>query len=190
MIIEQLFNNRALRHDSTAIAYFYFDFTDLAKRSVDNALRRLVLQLSRQGSVPHETLKQQYDRCSGLTIPNYPDLLVILKKHLGMFDCTYLVLDALDEAEDHDHVSALVETICTWSNAQLHVLITSQTRPVFERRFTSLKNSYRFTIDKDTPSADIKLYISNELASRREFHGWKPQWAEITDLIVEKSAGM
>ncbi|KAF7362625.1 Ankyrin repeat domain-containing protein 50 [Mycena venus] len=190
MIIQQLFNNRALQNDSMAIAYFYFDFTNLAKQSVDNALRRLVLQLSRQSPAPYKTLKQQYDRCNGLTIPNYLELLVILQKHLAMFDCTYLILDALDEAEDHDHVSDFVETICAWPNTQLHILITSQIRPVFEKRFTLLKNLSQITIHKDTPSADIRLYISSELALRREFQGWKSKWAEITDSIMEKSAGM
>jgi hypothetical protein len=159
---------------------------------VDNALRRLVLQLSCQTPTPYELLQQHYDISKGLTIPTYLELLEILRKLLGMFGRTYLILDALDESktEDHSRVADLVVAICSWPDIQLHVLVTSQARRVFEKRFLLLENLSRITIQMKKTSHDIRSYISHELKSRDEFESWQPQWAQIINSIVEKSAGM
>jgi hypothetical protein len=190
MIIQQLFNNRASLTNSTGIAYFYFDFADLAKQSVDNALRRLVLQLSRQSPTSYETLRQQFDLCKGLTVPTYAELLVILQKLLGMFGRTYLILDALDESNEQDRVADFIETISAWSGIQLHVLVTSQSRRIFDLKFSSLENLSRIAIHAEMTADDIRLYLCNELASRDELQLWKPKWAQIVDSILHKSAGM
>ncbi|KAF7340364.1 p-loop containing nucleoside triphosphate hydrolase [Mycena venus] len=194
MIIEQLFKDQASLNDinSTAIAYFYFDFTDLDKQSVENALRRLVLQLSRQSPVPYATLAQHYDSCKGQTVPTYLELLVILEKLLRILGRTYLVLDALNECktEDHDRVVHLIHRMSEWSDIQLHVLVTSQPLDIFEKMFLSLKKLSRIRIHADTASDDIRLYISNELASKSELRRWKPEWGQIMNYITQKSAGM
>ncbi|KAF7365653.1 Ankyrin repeat-containing domain protein [Mycena venus] len=194
MIIEQLFKDQASHNniDSTAVAYFYFDFTDLGRQSVENALRRLVLQLSHQSPVPYATLVQHYNSCKGQTVPTYLELLIILEKLLRTLGRTYLVLDALDECktEDQDRVVDLIHKISGWSDIQLHVLVTSQPRDVFEKTFLSLKKLSRIRIQADTASDDIRLYISNELVSKSELQIWKPEWGQITNYITQKSAGM
>ncbi|KAF8199794.1 hypothetical protein K438DRAFT_2112069 [Mycena galopus ATCC 62051] len=189
MIIEQLFKDRATLNstDSTAIAYFYFE---LGQQSVESALRRLILQLSSQG--PYQILNEQHQLCKGQTVPNYSELLLILEKLLLMFGRTYLVLDALDECktEDYDRVAKFVATISAWSHIQLHVLITSQSRDVFENALLPLRNLSRIIPQKDTTSDDIRLYVSNELASRSDLQLWKSESGRITNYIVDKSAGM
>jgi hypothetical protein len=190
MIIERLFKDRASL-DDIAVAYFYFDFTDLSKQSVDNALRRLVLQLSRQSPVPYETLAQHYDSCKGQTIPTYTELLVILEKLLRTLGRTYLILDALDECKtsDHDRIVDFIQKIRAWSDIQLHVLVTSQPREIFEKKLLSLRLS-RIAIHADTMSDDIRLYTSNELASKSELQHWLTESEQIIDYITDKSAGM
>jgi hypothetical protein len=191
MIIEQLFNDRASLKsiDSTAIAYFYFD---LGQQSMESALCRLLLQLSCQSLTACEALSQHYALCNGQSVPKYSELLVILEKMLGMFGRTYLVLDALDECrtEDYDRVAGFVATISRWQHLELHALITSQPRDVFEKTFLPLRSLTRIAPHKDTTSDDIRLYISNELVSRTELQFWKAESGRITDYIVHKCAGM
>ncbi|KAF7365665.1 HET-domain-containing protein [Mycena venus] len=192
MIIHQLIEDRASSNgiDSTAIAYFYFDFTDSAKQSVEKLVHSLVLQLSHQSPAPYVTLAQKYDLCKGQTIPPYSELLTILEELMKMFSHTYFILDALDECADHDHAMNLIKRISFWSDIQVHILVTSQPRDVFETKFLSLKILVQITIQADTTSHDIELYISKELASKSELQIWKSEWAHITNYITHKSAGM
>ncbi|KAF7365666.1 p-loop containing nucleoside triphosphate hydrolase [Mycena venus] len=194
MIIEQLFNDRAslTNTDSTAIAFFYFDFADPDTQSVEQALRRLVLQLSCQSPAPYATLHQEYKLCDGQTVPTYLKLLEILEKLLRRLGDTYLILDALDEckAADHDRLVDFIRKLSGWSDFQLHVLVTSQPRDIFEKAFMLLQNLSQITIHAYTTSDDIRLYISNELASKSELQLWKPEWGHITTYITNKSAGM
>lgn len=194
MIIEQLFKDRASLNDinSTAISYFYFDFTDSGTQSVEYALRRLVLQLSCQSPAPYATLHREYKSCHGQTVPTYLKLLEVLEKLLIRFRRTYLILDALDEckAADQDRVMDFIQKISTWSNIQLHVLCTSQPRDIFEKRFMLLQNLSQITIHAYTTSNDIKLYILKELTSKSELQLWKPEWGHIMTCIMQKSAGM
>jgi hypothetical protein len=194
LIIERLFKNRASLNeiDSTAIAYFYFDLTDLGTQSVENALRRLVLQLSRQSPVPYTTLTQHYDSCKGQTVPTYSELLVILEKLLRTLGHTYLIIDALNECKtsDHDRIVDFIQKVSSWSNVQLHILVTSQACNVFEKGFLSLNTSSRITIDAEIISDDIKLYISEALTSSSELRAWKLERNYITNCITNKSAGM
>ncbi|KAJ7870240.1 ankyrin repeat-containing domain protein [Mycena leptocephala] len=85
-VIEELFKHRG---NNTAIAYFYFDFSDDSKQSMEIALRRLVLQLSRT------------------EVPTWAELLDLLQKLLQELGCTYLILDALDECGNYDIIATL-----------------------------------------------------------------------------------
>ncbi|KAJ7851183.1 hypothetical protein B0H13DRAFT_2674322 [Mycena leptocephala] len=157
-VIEELFKHRG---NNTAIAYFHFDFSDDRKQSMEIALRRLVLQLSR--------------RC--------PKLLQEL-------ECTYLILDALDECRDYDVITRFVQTITAWSGIRLHVLITSQPRDIFETSFSSLRNLLRIPIQKNTTSEDIDLFVKSTLASNKMLKAWGSKSATIIARIIQKSNGM
>ncbi|KAF7365660.1 HET-like protein [Mycena venus] len=192
MIIEQLFEEQVqpTNNNPIAIVYFYFDFADSAMQSIEHALRRLVLQLSRQSPVPHEILNQYYESHQGQKVPSYLELLAILERLLRAIGRTYLVLDALDECADHDRVMDFIARISACLDVQLHILVTSQSRNVFEKTFLLLKTLSRITIQADTTSDDIRLYISKELASKNELQLWNSEWAHITNYITYKSAGM
>jgi hypothetical protein len=122
----------------------------------------------------------------------WDELLVLLEKLLKDLDRTYLILDALDECrtEDHDLIVDFVRTILDWSAVRLHVLVTSQPRGIFENGFTVLQNVHRITMQEDTISHDIELYVSNELSSKSALAHWKSNFEQILSHIVNKSAGM
>ncbi|KAJ7830975.1 ankyrin repeat-containing domain protein [Mycena leptocephala] len=87
-VIEELFMRRG---NNTAIAYFYFDFSDDSKQNMEIALCRLVLQLSRpDGS-------------------DWAELLDLLQKLLQQLGRTYLILDALDECGNYDIIATFVQ---------------------------------------------------------------------------------
>ncbi|KAJ7878084.1 hypothetical protein B0H13DRAFT_1631362, partial [Mycena leptocephala] len=144
-VIEELFKHRG---NNTAIAYFHFDFSDDRKQSMEIALRRLVLQLSRRCPVSYRTLANSYEASSGEKLPTYAELLVLLQKLLQELECTYLILDALDECRDYDVIARFVQTITAWSGIRLHVLITSQPRDIFETVLAHSETSSEFPFRK------------------------------------------
>jgi hypothetical protein len=195
VVIDQLFKDRTSignKNSGTAIAYFYFDFGGGDKQLMEHALRRLVLQLSAQCPIPYDMLLKYYDLYDGQKVPTWDELLVLLEKLLKDLDRTYLILDALDECrtEDHDLIVDFVRTILDWSAVRLHVLVTSQPRGIFENGFTVLQNVHRITMQEDTISHDIELYVSNELSSKSALAHWKSNFEQILSHIVNKSAGM
>ena len=195
MVIDQLFKDRTSignKNSGTAIAYFYFDFGGGDKQLMEHALRRLVLQLSAQCSIPYDMLLKYYELYDGQKVPTWDELLVLLEKLLKDLDRTYLILDALDECrtEDHDLIVDFVQKILDWSAVRLHVLVTSQPRRTFENGFASLPKFGRITMQEDTISRDIELYVSNKLSSKSALEHWKYNSEQIIFHIVKKSAGM
>ncbi|KAJ7898904.1 hypothetical protein B0H14DRAFT_3852971 [Mycena olivaceomarginata] len=74
-VIKQLFADARLFDDGEksrppAVAFFYFDFRDKERQSVESALRRIVLQLSAQ----YRALDEQYKLSNGQKLPSYEDL--------------------------------------------------------------------------------------------------------------------
>ncbi|KAJ7815121.1 ankyrin repeat-containing domain protein [Mycena leptocephala] len=186
-VIEELFKHRG---NNTAIAYFYFDFSDDSKQSTEIALRRLVLQLSRQCPVSYRTLSNNYEASSGQTVPTWAELLDLLQKLLQELGRTYLILDALDECGNYDIIATFVQRITAWSGIRLHVLITSQPRDIFETSFSSLENILRIPIQKNTTSEDIDLFVTSTLASSKMLKAWESKSATIISRILQKSNGM
>jgi hypothetical protein len=154
------------------------------------ALRRLVLQLSRRCPVSYRTLANSYEASSGEKLPTYAEILVLLQKLLQELECTYLILDALDECRNYDIIARFVQTITAWSGIRLHVLITSQPRDIFETSFSSLGNLLRIPIQKNTTSEDIDLFVKSTLASNKMLKAWGSKSATIIARIIQKSNGM
>ncbi|KAJ7261419.1 ankyrin repeat-containing domain protein [Mycena rebaudengoi] len=160
-IIEHLFQDRqtlGLKH-STTIAYFYFDFGDSRKQFVENAIRRLILKISAQCPKPYETLQGYHSTYSGQKGLTHQQLLTLLQKLLGELGRTYIVLDALDEcsAKDHQILVEFIQTILSWAEVRLHILVTSQRREIFTETFPSLERYSGIVLEEEIIARDIQL---------------------------------
>ncbi|KAJ7208577.1 ankyrin repeat-containing domain protein [Mycena pura] len=188
-VIEQL--SQRLDH-KTAIAYFYFEFIDNSKQSMEIALRRLILQLSRQCPNPHGMLSEKHHMShgQGVTVPSWIDLLALLRNLLSELHRAYIILDALDECDNYDQIVTFVQKIVSWPSIRLHVLVASQPRDIFATGFASLDNLLKIRIQKDMTSHDITLFVSSSLASSSRLKAWKSKSDTITSRIVGRSAGM
>ncbi|KAJ7274616.1 ankyrin repeat-containing domain protein [Mycena rebaudengoi] len=193
-VIEQLFQDRAAhdRQNCTAIAYFYFDFGDSSKQFIENAIRRLILQISAQCPNPNKTLLHHYQTYNGQKDLTRQQLLTLLKTLLGELGRTYLVLDALDECrpEDHHILVDFVQTVLSWVEVHLHIVVTSQARTIFTKKFISLERYSQIVLQEEMTSRDIRLYISSQLALRSELEHWKSKSDLLVPFILKKSAGM
>ncbi|KAJ6488352.1 hypothetical protein DFH09DRAFT_1003879 [Mycena vulgaris] len=184
-VISQLVADQHLFDDPKkipALAFFYFDFRN--SHTVEDALRRIILQLSAQSSQAYRALEEQYIlKSKGQTLPTYQELQKLLYDLLEDFGRTYIVLDALDECKDSEH-PRLVEFISRlqmWTQTPLHVLITSQPRRIFTEGF---KDVMRIELKAHVTQPDIGLFVDNQLRAL-------PSWTHrAANRIVNKSNGM
>ncbi|SLM37407.1 P-loop containing nucleoside triphosphate hydrolase [Lasallia pustulata] len=83
-----------------AVAYFYFDFNDVAKQKSDKMIRSLITQLSRQSKKKLnklEALFSFYD--NGERQPDVEKLLIVLKEVVEGFDETICIQSSLVDAD-------------------------------------------------------------------------------------------
>ncbi|KAF8193068.1 hypothetical protein K438DRAFT_1674666, partial [Mycena galopus ATCC 62051] len=189
-VIKELFGGKTqLAPWPPAVAFFYFDFRDREAQSVEIALRRIVLQLSAQSPYPYRTLDNQYRLSRGQKLPSYQDLCKMLRELLDELGRTYIILDALDECADGDssRLVSLISELNAWTQTPLHLLITSQPRDIFTKRFKGLNC---ITLEVNVTQPDIEFFIANELQSNSNLQIWQPCAAQVAEQITRKSSGM
>jgi hypothetical protein len=97
-----------------SVAYFYFDFRDVDKRSRRNLLASIVVQLSTRSNPFCDILARLYEaHDNGARQPGDQDLTQCLKEMLTLPDQgpVYLIMDALDECPDTSDVPSAREQV-------------------------------------------------------------------------------
>jgi hypothetical protein len=191
-VIEKLIKDQQLLIDlgqTSAVAFFYFDFKDKACQSVKVALRHLVLQLSAQSPHPCKALETEWGLSKGQVWPSYRDLQHILKELLRGFGRTYIVLDALDECEEteFEELICLITKLRGWTETPLHLLITSQLRTLFTDAFGDVTHIY---LEPTVMERDIRLFVEGELRGNSKMKMWAANVDKIVEQVVLKSSGM
>ncbi|KAJ7111250.1 ankyrin repeat-containing domain protein [Mycena epipterygia] len=187
IVIRKLFDDRKSSLGSiSSIGYFYFDFRDEKKQIVEIMLRSIILQLSAQSPKPYTVLEQAYNSSKGQTLPTYQNLLDILDQLFQEFNHTYIILDALDECNEHELVVQLISRLRGQNKGPLHLLFTSQSREIFTAAFDGVPH---LLLGPQTTWDDIGHFVASELQSKRLKH-WARHTTEITTKVLEKSDGM
>jgi hypothetical protein len=150
------------------------------------ALQSIILQLSAQSSKLYSALEQEFKSSQGQTLPTYDKLLGILKELLSDSTHTYIVLDALDECNEHQVLVQLIMQLRDWTTQSLHLLFTSQPREIFAEPF---KGALLVILTPDITHNDIQRFINSELHSLS--HLTRHMRAEeIVIKVAKKSNGM
>ncbi|KAL8851698.1 MAG: hypothetical protein Q9221_003429 [Calogaya cf. arnoldii] len=124
-IIQEMITNCRSLPDS-APAYFYFDFRELRKRTVDGCLRSLISQLVSRKDYHSPSLHGLHERCErGRMQPTTELLLSTLRDILQDIPETFIILDALDECGEVEHLLASISELLSRTTTDLHMLFTS-----------------------------------------------------------------
>ncbi|KAF7349468.1 Zinc finger, ZZ-type [Mycena sanguinolenta] len=190
-VIQHLFQQRThFTAHAPTVAFFYFDFRYKETQSIENVLRRIVLQLSAESPHPHKTLDDQYQLSKGQKLPTYLELRGVFQKLIKECGRTYIVLDALDECDPggFKKLIELVSLMKTWTETPLHLMITSQTRDIFSGSFTGISH---ITLKANAmQKEDIKCFVTSALRTNPDLQAWKPCRTLVVERITEKSNGM
>jgi hypothetical protein len=198
-VIEDLLFNQSINGTLNLLVYFYFDLNDQSKRSGDNLLRSLILQLSRQSQAAFDILQElhnstgagwsSFDQCTS-SQPSTEQLLQTLFSMIRRLGRIYIVLDGVDESSDREatlaHISEIIS--CVPSNASLFV--TSRDERDICISFEKL-NPTCLPIHGAEVENDIRLFIDQSLHNEPALSKWSENLrADIRSTLINGARGM
>ncbi|KAH9173157.1 hypothetical protein EDB89DRAFT_1905449 [Lactarius sanguifluus] len=186
-----------------SMAYFYFDFRDIDKRSRRNLLPSLLLQLSARSDPFCDVLSRLYKtHDDGARHPSDSALMYCLKEMLTLPDQgpIYLILDALDECPNtsgvpsfREQVLDLVKDLVDLRLPSLHICVTS--RPEVDIRDTlGSAASHSISLhDERGQKEDIAEYVESVVHSDsvRSIRRWRDADKDLViKTLSERADGM
>ena len=189
-VIEEV-KNRCKENPGFALAYFYFDFTDLAKQKTSSLIRSFLTQLSSQLFVYPDVLVKLHAAChGGSQQASTSDLVKALKSVIGNFHHVYFIIDALDECTDQKELLKVLREIADWKLHNLHVLATSRRERYIEEGLNQIISS-EMNVDSDRVDEDIRCYLRTTLENDHRFQIWtREEQQEIQRTMMERANGM
>lgn len=196
-IIEDL--NQTISLPETLL-YFYFDFNDIKKQSLNNMVRSLISQLYYRLESTREEVDSLFSSCENeCRQPTTESLCSLFLRSIKQADRVLIVLDALDECKTRkgDQTEGLLSWIRGFLDSELinvHLLVTS--RPEQDIK-TALEARMRtegiIPLQSELLVSDIHAYIRARLREDDGFMRWRDRpevQNEIETRLAEKAHGM
>ena len=192
-IIDAVFEHCSSGPDMVCV-YFFFDFNDLDKRHPEKMLRSLITQVSLQDPNPSQPLNSLYNDCDkGNRQPLHDSLLLTFKQMLRPFSEIFLVIDALDECSDREHLLQILIAIVGWDFENFHILVTSRLEQDLRTAIDNLNGHKEIRIQSQVINEDIRAYVHDRLHMDPTLQRWRRSaniQSEIETSLMEKACGM
>ena len=186
-----------------SMAYFYFDFRDVDKRSRRNLLPSLLLQLSARSDPFCDILSRLYKaHDDGARQPSDSALMRCLQDMLTFPDQgpIYLVLDGLDECPNTSGVPSFREQVLDFVNElvdlrlpSLHICVTSRPEVDIRDALESVASHSVSLHDESGQQKDIAAYVESVVHSNssRAIRRWRDDDKELViKTLSERADGM
>lgn len=189
-IIHEVISNHQLEPE-IAVAYFYFNFSDLDKKRTEKLIRSLIVQLLAQCQNLPESLESAYSHSqNGQNQPTIKELTKLLHQMVKMFKSTYILLDALDECTDRKDLLELIEEIIDWNMDSLHLLGTSRKESDITKSLEPL-NPSQLCIQSKLVDPDIRIHVLKKLSNDPLLRKWPANvQKEIENALTRGANGM
>jgi len=200
-IIEDVKNTRAAR--SSLIAYYYFDFKDASKRSLNGLLRSLLFQLGDDDERCRDILYQVYLTCrDGSEQPSDAALVKCLETMLDLPGQLpiFIIIDALDECPSNtgtpsarEEVLDFVENVVGSNHSNLFLCITSRPEQDIQTVLNPLTSAtYRVSLHEEVGQwGDINSYVWSFVHKDRSMRRWREEDRELViTTLSERARGM
>jgi hypothetical protein len=185
------------------MAYFYFDFRDIDKRSLHNLLPSFLDQLSARSDPFCDILSRLYKtHDDGARQPSDRSLIRCLMEMLGHPDQSpvYLTLDALDECPRtsglpsvRQQVLDLVKDLVDLRLPGLHICVTSRPEVDIKDALEDIVSHSISLHDERGQQKDITEYVEAVVRSNsvREIRRWRDTDKELViQTLSERADGM
>ncbi|OQD95344.1 hypothetical protein PENVUL_c117G02198 [Penicillium vulpinum] len=160
------------KRDDNLILSFFFDFSDVAKQTLEGMLRSLAFQLYDGGvdSANHLDASFQAHR-NGSDQPTIKVLRGVISKMLVAQRKVTIVLDALDESKTRKDVLEYIENMVLNPDlVHVQLLLTGRPESEFLRDIPPLIGKQNcLPLDKQAVNSDIRSWVTAQLSQRRDF---------------------
>jgi len=178
-----------------SLLYFYFDFSDIHKQTLEKMIRSFVSQLSYK----HEHIAQQlhsiFSSCEdGRQQPTIESLCEFLLSSVEQVSEVWVVIDALDECSTRAGVLAWIRDILASEGRNVHLLVTSRQEQDIESSLSEFTcKDDMIPIQNNLTGGDIRAYIHARIREDEAFKRWgtRPDIQdEIETRLSKKADGM
>ena len=185
---------------SQPLLYFYFDFSDTAKQTLDSMVRALISQLYYKYIEALPQLDTLFSSCEdGRRQPTSESLCKVLLQMIGQVKEVWIVFDALDECCTRK--GPLMEGILSWirevlnsGQRNIHLLVTSRPEQDIESGISEFAhNDDIVPIQSGLINNDIRAYVHARVREDNSLKRWRSQpevQDEIEARLLEKASGM
>ncbi|KAH7026446.1 uncharacterized protein B0I36DRAFT_213777, partial [Microdochium trichocladiopsis] len=152
--------------DEFTLLFFYFDFRDAGKQSLESLLRSLAYQMHQMGHEPSLIVNQAFEsHGSGRREPDLTALSQIVLAAIKATPKAVLVLDALDECTTRRELLHWLRSIVqSLGEGDFKLVVTARPEPEFEREAPRVFGPDNWVaLDKTAVDADIRSYVMAEL---------------------------
>ncbi|KAF3931705.1 Ankyrin-1 [Dactylella cylindrospora] len=189
-IIERM-KEKCQEDPSIPVIYYYFDFADARKQSLDSFIQSAIYQIlsTSAGEFP-ESATQLYDKYNGLQDPGTEELLEVFTKVLSDYPKIYIIADALDECSQVEREKFFRAFLKNIKSTKANLLMTSRREPDIEKAFKNIFHHIVCVEDSDVDT-DVRTHVTTTMGSDASFSNWTPALKkEVLDAIVKGSRGM
>ena len=194
--IKHLTRNRAISDYNPSIIYFFFDFSDVAKQSVEGLIRSLIFQLiAKLEEVPNvvQKLYSYHQNAPSLTaLPPLEDWRDILISLLRTTEASFVFIDALDECAEAEAslLQEILQKLFKETGSRAKWFLTC--RP--SQSSISMLQDIGFAhilMDTGVIDNDIERYLSTRLKKDTNLASFGPLARDlIVSQLKSKSSGM
>jgi hypothetical protein len=178
--------------------YFYFDFTDPNKQTVDGMLRSLINHVCYLSQSSQGHLESLFVSCEqGNRQPTHEELQMTFLQMIREIGDVWIVLDAIDECRTRQ--GAFQEALLCWirdlisQQHDIHLLITSRPEEYIDSEIREWAPESPMEILNDAIMGDISDYVSTRVRLGNGLKRWRSRpnvQSEIESAITKKSGGM
>ncbi|KAG9661586.1 purine and uridine phosphorylase, partial [Aureobasidium melanogenum] len=192
-IIEDLQQTSSV--SSAVLLYFYFDFTEVRKQTLDNALRSLLWQLTKCGGSSFREVEKLYESCkSGQNQTSTQSLIRGLESVLQSAGRVTIVLDALDECTTRPDLLQWLAEMSVKNSSGIQIIATSRREYDIEDAFAKwLTNDVMLSIQQLEVDQDIQAYVHARIRSDPNLQRWRSKplvQEQIEEELMKKAQGM
>lgn len=179
---------------SHAVIYFFFDFADTNRQSLDQLVRSLAAQLYSRCENSRKELDTLFSSCEdGRQQPTFESLFATLLRMVNYIGKTQIIIDALDECTTRKDLLLWMEKLCS-GRAGLYLLSTSRKEEDIESGLKRWIHQGNFvSIQQDPVNHDIHAYVHERLRNDYGFQRWRSKPSvldEIETELMKKADGM
>lgn len=183
-----LFCSESTMHDCV---YFYFDFSQEKKQTVDGFLRSMIAQLSSKNSSIPDEVRTLYEHSKiDNQQPSRASLIQTFISLLKKNRLLYMIVDAVDECSEREELMSLVNQIHSHDLRHLNmVFLSRREKDLTEGMQEAFRSSLCITSMEITE--DIKLHVRRRIETDSRLRKWPQQVKEeIEETLVRGSQGM